>query len=108
MDVHVHVAITRGLRQRGVDVLTAQEDGAGEIADPLLLDRATTLGRVLVSQDVDLLIEAQRRQVAGEPFTGLAYGHQRRFTIGQAIEDLELLAAADAKEHAGVVWFLPL
>ena len=29
MDVHVHDAITRGLRQRGVDVLTAQMERGG-------------------------------------------------------------------------------
>ncbi|MEK7677504.1 MAG: hypothetical protein AAB676_16880 [Verrucomicrobiota bacterium] len=30
MDVHVHRAITNGLRLRAAEVLTAQEDGAGE------------------------------------------------------------------------------
>jgi hypothetical protein len=28
-DVHVRRAVTEGLRLRGVDILTAQEDGAG-------------------------------------------------------------------------------
>ena len=31
MDVHVRRVVTDGLRSRGVDVLTAQEDGAGEL-----------------------------------------------------------------------------
>ena len=47
MDVHVRRAVTAGLRLRGVDVLTAQEDGNRELLDPELLDRATELGRVL-------------------------------------------------------------
>jgi hypothetical protein len=47
MDVNVHRAITEGLRLREVDVVTAQEDGAGHLADPALLDRATALGCVL-------------------------------------------------------------
>jgi hypothetical protein len=34
MDVHVPIAVTYGLRLRGVDVLTAQEDGAAELPDP--------------------------------------------------------------------------
>jgi hypothetical protein len=46
IDVHVRQAITMGLRLRGVDVLTAQEDGARRLSDPLLLDRATALGHV--------------------------------------------------------------
>ncbi|MEJ7712965.1 MAG: hypothetical protein WKF84_24770 [Pyrinomonadaceae bacterium] len=36
MDVHVRRAVTEGLRLREVDVLTAQEDGAGEFSDPNL------------------------------------------------------------------------
>ena len=55
MDEHVHRAITSGLRLRGVDVLTAQEDGRRKTADSLLLDRATELQRVLFSQDEDFL-----------------------------------------------------
>ena len=54
MDVQVRWAITAGLRRRGVDVLTPQQDGAARFEDPALLDRATQLGRVLVSQDDDL------------------------------------------------------
>jgi len=44
MDVHVPRAITQGLRLRGVDVLTAQEDDARVLPDPELLDRAAVLG----------------------------------------------------------------
>jgi predicted nuclease of predicted toxin-antitoxin system len=43
---------------RGVDVLTAQEDGAATLPDSDLLNRATDLGRVLFTQDEDLLNEA--------------------------------------------------
>jgi len=68
MDHHVHREITAALRRRGVDVLTSAEDDTATIADPALLDRATALGRVLFSQDRDLLIEARRRQAAGIPY----------------------------------------
>ena len=91
MDVHVRWAITDGLRRRGVDVLTAQEDGGATLADPLLLDQATSLGRVLSSQDKDLLREATQRQRNNIPFAGVIYAHQLRITIGQAIHDLELI-----------------
>jgi hypothetical protein len=57
IDMHVRQAITMGLRLRGVDVLTAQGDGARRLSDALLLDRAMALGRVLFSQDEDLLRE---------------------------------------------------
>jgi len=92
MDVHVPDAITVGLRLRGVDVLTAQEDGARRFPDAMLLDRATALGRVLFSQDDDLLREAAERQQRDVPFAGVVYAHQLRVTIGQCVRDLELLA----------------
>ena len=38
MDHHVQGAITRGLRARGIDVLTAEEDGTKRWPDDRLLD----------------------------------------------------------------------
>jgi hypothetical protein len=109
LDQHVPRAIATGLRLRGVDVLTAFEDGASDLDDPALLDRATVLGRVLFSQDDDLLAEAARRQAAGLPFAGLIYGHQLHATIGVYIRDLELVAAiGDTDALSGQVVFLPL
>ena len=89
--MHVPASITRGLVLRGVDVLTAQIDGTTELNDPDLLDRATELGRVLVSQDEDLLAEATKRQRSGKHLAGVIYAHQLDITIGKAIEDLEIL-----------------
>jgi hypothetical protein len=43
MDVHVRAEITNGLKNRRVDVLTAQEDGSAELPDSLLLDRASAV-----------------------------------------------------------------
>jgi len=109
MDVHVRREITEGLRRRGVDVLTAQEDGAAELDDPILLDRSTSLRRVLFSQDDDLLREAARRQKVGEKFAGIIYAHQLNITIGQCIDDLELIATAtEPEEWSDHVMHLPL
>jgi predicted nuclease of predicted toxin-antitoxin system len=109
MDVHVRQAITMGLRLRGVDVLTAQEDGARRLSDALLLDRATALGRVLFSQDEDLLREVVQRQQRDVPFVGVIYAHQLKVTIGQSIRDLELLAHAGVpQDFANRVEYLPL
>src|SRR3954466_4713766 len=92
MDHHVPSAITAGLRQRGLDVLTAEEDGSARLDDDVLLDRATSLGRVLFSQDQDLLTIAHRRLRTGPAFAGVVYAHQLRISIGQAVRDLELIA----------------
>ena len=92
MDVHIPRAITSQLRLRGMDVLTAQEDGTAEFEDADLLDRATQLGRVLYSQDEDLLAEASLRQKQNRPFNGVIYAHQLKMTIGQAVNDLLLIS----------------
>ena len=109
MDVHVRRAITVALLERGVDVLTAQADDRAEAADPDLLDRATALGRVLFSQDEDLLAEATRRQRGGVRFGGVIYGHQLYVTVGRCINDLEIIAKVGMPEDlANRVQFLPL
>ncbi len=109
MDVHVRRAVTNALRERGVDVLTAQADGAGQLPDPALLDRATELGRVLFSQDDDLLAEATLRQRTSRPFAGVIYAHQLYVTIGRCVNDLELIAkAGEPADLANHVQFLPL
>jgi predicted nuclease of predicted toxin-antitoxin system len=109
MDVHVCRAVTAGLRLRGVDVLTAQEDGSRELLDPELLDRAIELGRVLCTQDDDLLREAKRRQQTGESFAGIIYAHQLGITVSQCIADLELIAqASESHEWLNCTIYLPL
>jgi predicted nuclease of predicted toxin-antitoxin system len=74
MDVHVPRAITQGLRLRGVDVITAQEDGADRFEDPDVLDRALALRCAVVTEDDDFLVEAARRQRHGIPFDGVIFG----------------------------------
>lgn len=76
MDVHVPRAITTALRVRGVDVITAQQDGAAELNHEQLLLRAASLGCVLVSQDNDLLRVGVRLQRQGVSFPGIVYAHQ--------------------------------
>ena len=95
-------------RVSGVDVLTAHEDGAAQLDDGELLARATQLGRVLFSQDEDLLTLTHRWLQTGRVFAGLVYAHQLGVTIGQAIRDLELityaLAPADMRNR---IEFIP-
>lgn len=47
------------VRQRGIDVVTAQEDGSRHLEDAPLLARAATLRPVLFRQDEDLLAVAR-------------------------------------------------
>jgi len=109
MDQHVHATITEGLRRRGVDVLTAEGDGSKTLSDPDLMSRATSLGRVIFSNDPDHLAEAARRQKAGQLFAGLVFARQLGISIGQAVHDLELIAKAyEPADIENRVEYLPL
>lgn len=109
MDHHVPHAITLGLRLRGLDVLTAFEDGTSALQDAALLDRAGELGRVLFTRDDDLLAEANSRQRAGIPFHGIVYAHQLRVSIGRCVQDLQIIAEAEGTESLeNAIIFLPL
>src|SRR5689334_22522922 len=91
MDAHVPAAITLGLRARGIDVLTAQEDRSDRLSDDLLLARATSHGRVLFSQDDDLLRIAAALQREVRAFSGVLYAHQLSAGIGTLVADLEIV-----------------
>ena len=109
MDVHIPAAITEGLRRRNIDVLMSQDDGTREADDDALLQRATELGRLLFSQDQDLLRIASQWQHDGRRFPGLVFSHQQGTSIGQCIEDLELLAqCCTENDVTNQVIFLPL
>lgn len=55
-----------------------------------LLDRAKDLGRILFSQDDDLLIEAN--YCLQNNISGVIYSHQLNSPIGNGIEDLEIIS----------------
>ena len=109
MDVHVPSAITEGLRRRGIDVLTSQEDKTRQVDDEALLTRATELGRTLISQDQDLLCIASVWQERGRTFAGVVFSPQQGTSIGRSVSDLELLAqCCTPDELQDRVIFVPL
>ena len=109
MDQHLPAATTEGLRQRGIDVLTARDDGASEADDERLLARAMELNRVLYAHDQDFLRIADRWQQVGRPFAGIVYAHPLSLTVGKAVTDLELVArAAEPDDMRNRVQFIPL
>jgi hypothetical protein len=109
IDHHIPRAITAGLRLRRVDCTTALEDSAAEMNDPDLLDRATALGRPLVTSDKDFLVEAERRKNERIEFPGEIYAHPLRVSVRASIDDLEIIAKAGTPDDvANRVLFLPL
>jgi uncharacterized protein DUF5615 len=98
-DVHVPRPVIQQLRSRGVDILAATEEETNELPDDELLALATSLNRLLVTQDIRFRVMAEDWQRTGRPFAGLVFGHQRYVSFGQMIFDLELIASATDTEY---------
>ena len=97
-DEHIDKAIIKGLRRRGVDVLTTPEAGLLGARDEEHLARALAEGRVLVTQDTDYL----SLDAAGIKHAGIAYAPQRK-PIGDMIRGLmlvyQVLDVIDMQDH---------
>jgi hypothetical protein len=92
MDHQFPAGVTRELRRRRIDVLTAIEDDTAQLDDELILARATELDRVVVTHDKGFLRLAAKWQKDHRDFTGIVFSVQRLLDIGTAIENLELIA----------------
>ena len=94
IDEDVHGDIVAGLsrRQPALDLVRVQDVGLGHTPDPLILDWAAQQGRVVVSVDKKTLAaDAWDRVRGGLPMTGVVI-LRALLTIGQAINELELVA----------------
>jgi uncharacterized protein DUF5615 len=101
-DEHVAKAVVRGLRERGVDVLTAAEAKMLGAADEEHLRRALQDFRVVVTQDHDFL----RLHANGLEHAGIAYAPQGT-PIGEIIRGLMMVyQVLDAQEMSRHVEFL--
>jgi predicted nuclease of predicted toxin-antitoxin system len=79
-DEHIPKAVIRGLRARGMDVLTTKEAGMLGASDEEHLNLALLQGRVMFTHDTDFLILSAR----GLEHAGIVYVHQHS-SIGEMI-----------------------
>ena len=108
-DENMARAIAIGLRVRGIDVLTAQEDNRRKTDDSILLDRAGALRRVMVSFDADMLAIGTQRQRDGVPFVGIIYAHPTRISVGKLLQELELIVTVgEPQDLENTIVYLPL
>jgi hypothetical protein len=88
LDQHIHSAIASGLRQHGIDVLTAQEAGQCGLSDTDQLAFATSEERVMVTHDTDYLELA----ASGVAHAGIAWGDATKYRlVGPLLQMLLLL-----------------
>ncbi|MFZ1506802.1 MAG: DUF5615 family PIN-like protein [Anaerolineae bacterium] len=101
-DEHVALAVVRGLRQRGIDVLTVPEADMRGATDEDHLTLARKQRRVVFTQDADFL----RLAAAGYNHAGIVYAPQRT-AIGEIVRGLVLIhQVLEAEEMVGRVEYL--
>ncbi len=98
MDEHVPKAVTEGLRRRGVDVVTVQDEGKASAPDREHIERATQEGRIIFTQDTDFL----RLHDEGVPHAGMVYASQQT-PVGRIVRGLmlihDVLTPQEMEEH---------
>ena len=101
-DEQVPRAVSEGLRQRGIDVLTVQDAGMRGASDDEQLAFALAGRRVIITHDTDFL----RLAAKARGHAGIVYAHQER-PVGQIIRGLLLIFhTLSADDMAGAVEFL--
>jgi hypothetical protein len=77
-DVHLPRPVIWQFRDRGVDILAATEKQTNELPDDELLRLATSLSRVVVTQDIRFRVMAENWQRSGRTFAGLVFAPTSR------------------------------
>lgn len=96
-DECVDARIVAGLRRRGVDIMTAADEGLLGANDETHLDRASAVGRVVVSNDQDFLRLAHQLAEGGAGHPGLLFILPRT-PIGDAVRSIALVSQAKTPE----------
>jgi predicted nuclease of predicted toxin-antitoxin system len=89
-----------------LDYVTAEELGLARSADPVILERAASENRIVLTHDAATMIDfAEERLVAGLPLPGVVVIH-KEIPVGQAVEWLEIfLRCSEPEEWNGqVIW----
>ncbi|MCY3832567.1 MAG: DUF5615 family PIN-like protein [Chloroflexi bacterium] len=103
LDEHLDVEIARQLNQLGIDTITVQALETQGEDDPIQLQMATELGRVLCTMDSDYVDLAAE----GAQHAGIVFIPSEHSEIGVVVRYLELMArvftADEARNHVEYV-----
>lgn len=101
-DENVSKAVVKGLRTRGVDMLTCQESGMLSTTDAEQLEYATQNDRVVFTHDTDFL----KIHAKGIEHAGIVYTSNQK-DVGENIRNLKLIHdVMDAEEMRNHVEYI--
>lgn len=90
----VSVAVSEGLKRRGVNTISARDAGNLGLSDEEQLAYASKNNLVIVTHDDDFLSIAIELE-----HTGIAYVHQEKYKVGDLIRRLKLLWETTQSEN---------
>jgi Domain of unknown function (DUF5615) len=101
-------ALVRGLRARGVDVITVLDAGMSEQDDLAQLEHATRHVRVLYTFNVGHFCHLHAQYMAqGKPHAGIIVVFRQRYSVGEQIRRLlQLINMKSAEEMRNSLQFL--
>lgn len=94
-DERVQVEVAEPLRRRGIDALTVRDIGLLGEPDPLHLQRAAEMNRVLCTYDYDFL----RLHAEGIEHCGIVIARHFDTTIGKWVRGIERICAVMSAEE---------
>jgi uncharacterized protein with PIN domain len=101
-------ALVRGLRARGVDVITVLDAGMSEYDDMAQLEHATQQERVLYTFNVGHFCRLHAQFMAqGKDHAGIIVVFRQRYSVGEQIRRLlQLISMKSAEEMRNNLQFL--
>lgn len=109
VDEGVSDEVARGAALAGLDVLTAKTDRFRNKPDIAVLERAASLGRVLLACDTDFLAIADSMLAHGSSLPPIVFFAQNTLSVGRIVSDLAIIAhLASPQDFAHEVMRLPL
>lgn len=98
-DENIESAIVEGLKRRGIEVISARDtEDLGE-DDEYHLKRASELGAVILTHDVDFLKIAHQWRQEGKKHKGILYAHPLDLSLGECIRRVELITQVLSEEE---------
>jgi len=98
-DENIESAIIEGLRRRGIEVISAKDIGDLGKSDEYHLERASKLGAVIITHDVDLLKISHHWNQEGKEHQGILYAHPLDLSVGECIRMVELVTQVLTEEE---------
>lgn len=101
-DESVNVAVTEGLKRRGIKAISTRDAKNLGLSDKEQLEYATRNNLVIVTHDDDFLSRTMKLE-----HKGVVYVHQQKYSVGNLIKMLKLLwDIAEQNEMVNHVEFL--